>query len=248
MINFAPALLVAALAGLALGSYAVTAALRYARAEASARGRSHCDACGQTLGFAQTVPIVSYFQAGGVCRSCRARIDPLHLAGEVAGLVVLLTAVLVGDVARGALMGGLGLALVWLAAVDWKVGRLPDPLVAVVAMAGLSLSALNSFEALAAGLVAAAVAFAIFQGLRLATARQARGAALGFGDVKLICAMALWLGALTPWMVVGAAILGLTFARLSRPAAGRLAFGPMLALAGWAVGMVAELRHWPTTV
>src|SRR5690349_21177897 len=46
--------------GACLGSFAATAALRFSRAEPFIAGRSHCDACGMRLGFAATLPLVSY--------------------------------------------------------------------------------------------------------------------------------------------------------------------------------------------
>lgn len=244
----APALMVASLAGLALGSYAVTAGVRFARAEPSARGRSHCDRCGETLGFLQTIPVLSYLLAKGRCRACRASIDPIHLIGEISGLVTVLAAVWVRDPARTPLLIVLGLTLVTLATVDWRIGRLPNLLVALVAAIGLALSALTSLTALATGVAAAAIALVIFQGLRMVTARTPRGPAMGLGDVKLICALALWLGALTPWMVVAAAILALVVGRIVRPPEGRLATGPMFAFAGWVIGAGVEIWHWPTTV
>jgi leader peptidase (prepilin peptidase)/N-methyltransferase len=69
---------------------------------------------------------------------------------------------------------------------------------------------------------------------------------LGFGDVKLIGALALWLGDLTPWMVVGAAILGLVASALLKPSGGRLAFGPAIAASAWTLGLVREANLWST--
>jgi leader peptidase (prepilin peptidase)/N-methyltransferase len=72
-------------------------------------------------------------------------------------------------------------------------------------------------------------------------------AGLGFGDVKLITALAFWLGLATPWAVVAAAGIGLAFAVLR--GAGRrnerFAFGPMIAAAAWIVGMTREAGLWP---
>jgi leader peptidase (prepilin peptidase) / N-methyltransferase len=244
----APTLGMAALAGLALGSYAVTAGLRFARSEPSVAGRSHCDSCGQTLSFAQTVPVIAYVRARGACVACRARIDPIHLVGELGGLAVAAAAVLVHDWLRTPLLCLLGLALVATATIDWKIGRLPDALTGAIAVIALLLAAAKSVAALEVGLISAAVAFLVLQGLRLLAARLRRDPGLGLGDVKLTCALALWLGVATPWMIAGAAFAGLAMMWAVRPVGGRLAFGPALAAAAWVVGIGGEWGAWPTTM
>jgi leader peptidase (prepilin peptidase) / N-methyltransferase len=238
----------AALAGLALGSYAVTAAVRFARAEPSAVGRSHCDSCGQMLTFSQTVPLLSYIRARGSCMTCQVRIDPIHLVGELSGLLVVLTAFLVPDLVRTPILAVLGLLLIAASAIDWKIGRLPDVLTGAVAAMALLLSSLKSLAALEAGLFAAVIGFVLLQGLRWAAVKLRKDAGLGLGDVKLICALAVWLGVAAPWMVVGAAVAGLALMAIVRPSDGRLAFGPALAAGGWIVGIGGEWGYWPTTL
>jgi leader peptidase (prepilin peptidase)/N-methyltransferase len=70
--------------GLCVGSYAGTAAMRAARKEPSLAGRSHCDACGKSLGWAETVPVLSFVALGGRCVACRAPISRFHLVCELA--------------------------------------------------------------------------------------------------------------------------------------------------------------------
>jgi len=242
----APALGLAALCGLALGSYAVTAAVRFARAEPSTFGRSHCDGCGRTLRFSQTIPVLSYVRAQGRCDACRTAIDPIHLVGELSGLLVLLMAFLASDLIRSPLLAALGLVLVAAAVIDWKVGRLPNVLTAAVAVLALMLAASKSIAAVEIGLGAATISLGVLLVLRWVMGRTGRDPGLGLGDVKLICALALWLGLATPWMVVGAAMAGLLVMNFVRPPDGRMAFGPALALAGWMVGIGGEWGLWPT--
>lgn len=248
MTTMIPVLALAALLGLALGSFSVTAGLRISQADSWTQGRSRCDACGRSLEFAETTPIISFIAAAGRCRTCRAPIDPTHLVGEVAGLVVLVSAMAIGAPARGLIVCVIGLSLLASATVDWKIGRLPDAFTAVIAAAGFGLAILTDREAVLTGVAAAALAFATLQGLRLTRARLGRDPGLGFGDVKLVSALALWLGPATPWMVVIAAALGLLMQALRpRDPEHRLAFGPALAVAAWGVGMSMELGWWPTT-
>lgn len=229
-----------AIAGCVLGSYAVTTGIRAARAQTSAFGRSCCDSCGAVLGFAQTVPIVSYVGLGGVCRCCKARIDPLHLAGELAGGGVLISAVLVATPLRAGLMAILGLSLIAVAAVDLKIQRLPNKGTLLIAAAATGLAASAGIERLAEGAVAAAIAGGLLIGVRVASRRAKGATGLGLGDVKLIAALAIWLGRATPWMVLVAAVLGLATTlgrRLDNP---RISFGPMIGIAAWMVGVAVE--------
>jgi len=238
----------AGVAGLAAGSYAATAAMRVARGEGHVRGRSHCDGCGRTLGFARTLPVVSFVALRGACADCGGRIARLHPAGEAAGAAIALGAVWVasqGDAWRAGPLLVLGFALLAAAVVDLRIRRLPDPLTLAVALAGAGLAAGRGPGALAGGAVAATLAALVLLAIRALSARRSGEPGLGLGDVKLIAALALWLGPATPLMVVFAAGLGLLAAGLDRGGEPRRPFGPALALAGWGVGLALELGGSP---
>lgn len=239
--------LFAGLAGLALGSFAVTAGVRLGRGQSVLRGRSACDHCSASLGYSQTLPLVSHLRLRGACSTCGGDIDPIHLAGEIAGAAVLLAATSIADPLRAGLVAVLGLLLITSAAVDWTTRRLPDALTLIVAVLGAGLALRTSTAALLTGLIAALVAFALLEGLRGWGRRRGRDPGLGFGDVKLVCALALWLGLTTPWMIVAASLLGLGLMWRIRPGDGRLAFGPAIAVAALLVGVGGEWGWWPTT-
>jgi leader peptidase (prepilin peptidase)/N-methyltransferase len=229
--------------GLALGSYAVTVGVRLSRGESSSRGRSHCDACGAGLSYAQTIPVLSYLGLRGACSACGVAIDPLHLIGEVAGAVVLASAFWSVAPARALILGAMGLALITLAAVDAKTQRLPNPAVLLVAVAAALLAGLKGWGALEVGVVAAVAAGGVLLLLRGLMAATKGDPGLGLGDVKLIAALSLWAGAGTPWMILAASLLGLAAAPWLRDGAGRMPFGPLVAGGGWIVGVAME-RGW----
>jgi leader peptidase (prepilin peptidase)/N-methyltransferase len=238
-------LLLAAAAGLALGSFVGTAALRSTQARSALRGRSCCDGCGAPLGLAATVPIVSYIGLRGACARCGARIDAIHLVAEASGAVVLAGAALSGDLWRGALLAVLGFLLLALGVIDAKTQRLPDPLTAGAALCCALLAASRSWLRLEEGLAWAAGAVAVLLAVRALVRRPGGEPGLGLGDVKLAGALALWLGPATPWMILLAAFVGLAFQALTRPADGRLPFGPALAAGAWVVGIASE-ASWLT--
>jgi leader peptidase (prepilin peptidase)/N-methyltransferase len=230
----------APLLGAVIGSFAVTAGLRWARGEQALTGRSHCDACAAPLGFGQTVPIISYIQLGGTCAHCRTAISSTHLAGEVIGAVVVVASIVFLPLVPAVLVAGLGLVLVAAAAADLASRRLPDLANLLTAILGGVLALQRGPAALLVGLAAALLAGAGLLVLRRGFAARTGDPGLGLGDVKLAAALALWLGAATPWAIAVAGVLGLIQVRLAKSAEGRIAFGPALAVGGWTVGLALQ--------
>lgn len=233
-------------AGVALGSFAVTAGLRMAQGQSVLRGRSRCDHCAVELGFSRTIPLVSHLRLRGACEACGARIDPIHMGGEAAGGLVVASALLVADGPQAGLLAALGLVLVAACAADLKTKILPDILTITAGCLAIGLAWRNGGQGLSEGLIAGAGTFAALQGVRLWSMRRGRPAGLGFGDVKLASALAIWLGVLAPWMVLCASLMGMAAMSIARPADGRLPFGPALAAGAWLTGLVAEGGSWLT--
>jgi leader peptidase (prepilin peptidase)/N-methyltransferase len=239
------AVTVATLAGSAAigavgGSAVATAALRAARNEAWLSGRSHCDGCGQELGFARTVPLISYAAARGRCAGCRALIAPSHPMGEAAGLAVVLSAAVTRSDWTFAPCAALGLVLVYAAVFDAETLTIPDWASVAVATLGLVL-------ALAAGRLGAGVAtgvgvFATLQILRGAYGLVRKRQGLGGGDVKLLAATSIWLGVERAGVALGLAALLAFLWVLARRGAGsdRIAFAPFIAVGCWVGGI------WPS--
>ncbi|SFJ79709.1 A24 family peptidase [Caulobacter sp. UNC279MFTsu5.1] len=236
----AAALIAALPFGAVVGSFAATAGLRWARGEQALSGRSRCDACAAPLGFGATVPIISFVSLGGACDDCRAPIHPGHFAGEVLGAGLAMASVALLPTAPALAAAALGLVLIAAAVADTASRRLPDLASAAAAILGLGLALARGPAALLAGLAAATLTGgALFLLRRGFTARRG-DPGLGLGDVKLAAALALWLGAATPWAMALAGLTGLVQVRLVKPADGRIAFGPVLAASGWVVGLALQ--------
>ncbi len=226
--------------GACAGSYATTAAMRTARAEQSTLGRSHCDSCRVPLTMAQTVPVISFSTSGGRCAACGARIDPLHPVGEITGAAIALASISLAPFPQALLLGALGLVLLASSIVDARTLRLPDLLTAAAAVLCATLASLQGLEALLVGLATAVAAGVVLQCLRWGFQAAKRDPGLGLGDVKLIAALALWLGPATAWVVVLASVGGLVLMAMMRPKDGRLAFGPLIAGSAWIIGLAME--------
>lgn len=230
--------LVAGLVGACAGSFAATAALRSLRGEQTLAGRSRCDGCGEALGFAATTPIISYAVLRGACARCGARMDSAHVAGEVAGAALGGMTFWLLPPPQAALTVALGLVLLAASVIDQRSQRLPDPLTLAVALLSLGLAALNG--QVLVGIAAAAVTFGLLEGLRRTFLCLRGRAGLGAGDVKLLSALALWLGTATSGAVALAALAGLLLVATIRPPDGRIAFGPLIAGGALVAGLAVE--------
>jgi len=227
--------------GLVLGSFAVTAAMRYETGGNAWSGGSRCDSCAAPLGLALTVPVVSFVRLGGRCSMCRAPISRWHPFGEVAGATVVTSALLVEPTWRGGVIALLGLLLLAAASVDLMTLRLPNAMTLAVGVVCAALAAAKGVGALAIGIAASGLTMALLAAVRSFSRTREGGAGLGVGDIKLMGALALWLGPTTPWSLTLAAVAGLFSARWAARSDGRIPFGPFIASASLIVGWCVEI-------
>lgn len=244
MLHDIPLWLPLAVAAPFIGSFLGLLVSRLPRDEAVVLGRSHCDRCGTVIAIRDLVPIASWLILGGRCRTCRAPIDPLSLTIEFAALGVVLWAATV-------LSGGLlvatclyGWLLLTLALIDAKTFLLPDPLNAALAAGGLGTVTLLMPDRLVDHLIGAALGSGLLWMVQLAYRGFRRREGLGFGDVKLLGALGVWVS----WeglagVVLYAAGFGLLVGAIMSPRdrAAKLPFGPFLALGGWLVWLYGPL-------
>lgn len=243
--NSLGAVVVLGLAGAAGGSFVSTAALRTASGEQVLRGRSRCDGCRRALTWVETIPLISYIARAGRCGSCRRQISISHPLGELAGMAAAIVLGLAAPSPVALAMTLMGVALLAAAIIDARTQRLPDPLTLVVAACASYLAFRAGMAQLWIGLLAAIISAAVLILLRWAFRRLRGEPSLGLGDVKLVAALAIWLGPETPMMIAGAAMLALVVLGLRPSKRDRIAFGPMLAFAGWSLGLTLELGLWP---
>ncbi len=247
---YAALVTLAALVGVAIGSFLNVVIYRVPRGESVVRPASHCPACGGRIRPSQNVPIVSYVLLRGRCASCRTRISPRYPLIEAAagGLFAVTTAWALAS-GHGLLLPALlylaaaGLAL---AAIDLELHRLPNaivlpsyPVVAILLTA--AAWGTGDWWALVRAGIGAAALFAFYLLLVLVYP-----AGMGWGDVKLagvlggVLAFVGW-----PALIVGA-FAGFVFGAVAaigviatRRGTGKsaLPFGPFMLL-GAAAGIV----------
>jgi len=227
-------LVAGALIGASVGAFAATAAIRLADGRNPWRGRSVCDDCERQLRVWETVPLVGYLSHAGKCRTCEARIDPLHPVCEVIGAVLLPLCLWLRPGVEGVLLGALAMLLMTTATVDLRTWRLLD--VFTIPIAALAGAIAWRSQTPIAGMIAASISCMLLCLLKFWLERHYQKPMLGWGDVKLIIALALCLGEGTPSMLAIAAMIGLGVTGLRRNRDGPLPFGPMIAAA--AIGML----------
>lgn len=248
---FAALVVIAAVFGVAIGSFLNVVIYRVPRGESVVRPRSQCPACGDAIAPRHNIPIVSYVALRGRCATCRAPISVRYPVVEAITGVLFAAATAWGiTTGRAALvpvllyLAAVGIAL---AAIDIDVHRLPNALVlpsyVVVAVLLAGASAMDgTWWPLARAVIGGAALFGFYLLLVLV-----HPAGMGWGDVKLAGVLGAVLG-YVGWaaLVVGAfaafvfgAILavGVIVTRLGTGKTA-LPFGPFMLL-GAATGVVA---------
>ncbi|GAA3440877.1 prepilin peptidase [Planomonospora venezuelensis] len=198
----------AAVLGLAVGSFLNVVIHRVPRAESLLRPGSHCPHCRTAIRPWQNVPVLSWLALRGRCAACREPISARYPLVELA-TAVLFAAVAARFGAAPELPAYLYLAAVAVALsmIDFDVHRLPDAIVLPSYAVGallLAPAAVTGADWAAAlrGLAAMAVLFAFYFALALV-----HPGGMGFGDVKLAGLLGLYLG----WLGWSAVVVG-TFA------------------------------------
>jgi leader peptidase (prepilin peptidase) / N-methyltransferase len=244
--------------GAVVASFLNVVADRVPRGQSILAPPSHCPECGHRLSPAELVPVVSYLALRGRCRSCGTRIPVRLPLVEATGGALFALAVWRYGMSLDAFLAAIFfsfLLLIFIIDLEHKVIlntvlllALPVALISaplwswdarepVLGMNGRQVSLL--LDSLLAG-VLGLVIFLLVAGITFLIYRKE---AMGFGDVKFVAVLGVWLGLyLLPVALLLAVILGgiisalMLVLRLSTRRAS-IAFGPFLCLGG-VVGLV----------
>ena len=151
----------AALLGLAFGSFLNVCLSRWPEGESVVKPRSHCRSCGRILTWWENVPLLSWLALGGRCRTCKAMISwryPLVEMAVGALWAVFALRFLTGAfdpdlpprIIPGSLLAAIGMMilswlLVALAALDAEHLWLPDALTLPGIGLGLAIEAAKAW-------------------------------------------------------------------------------------------------------
>ena len=219
--------------GLCFGSFVTLATWRLPRHQNIITGRSKCLTCKTELGFKDLWPVLSWITSGGKCRHCETPISARYPIIELitAGTVFLVYLQL-GWTLSAAVVALLAVSLLILIIVDFEHYIIPDQIHLFLLPLGVTYHFVQetSWVEVAAGAFTGAV---IGAGLHYGYRWRFKKEGLGFGDVKFLVVVGLWLGftPMPPFLFFSGIIgilTGLAWRALGRGP--RFPFGPALAI------------------
>lgn len=227
-------------AGLCFGSFITCASYRLPLGIDVVKKPSYCPSCNHKLGFRDLFPVFSWLSSGGKCRHCKSKISIRYPLIELAtALLFALVYVKFGFTLLGAVLMLMTVMLMILIVADLEHYIIPDTVHVVL----LPLGALYHYLKMTA-YEDPLYGFLFGAGLGLFlhyVYSWIRGRTmLGFGDVKFLGVMGLWLGLypLIPALVISG-VFGVVFGLIWRVITKNpvFPFGPSLA-ASLFVGVV----------
>ena len=159
---------------------------------------SSCPKCQSRIRPWQNIPVLSWLLLRGKCANCKAPISAQYplveaCAGELETVAETPGADRTHD--PGALL--LTWTLIPLTVIDLRTQLLPDNLTLPLLWTGLAFNLIGGYASLESAVLGAILGYGafwlIFQLFRLATGKEG----MGFGDFKLLAALAAWLGAIS---------------------------------------------------
>lgn len=206
----------AAIVGLAVGSFLNVVIHRVPKKESVAHPRSRCPSCGHQLEARDNVPVVSWLVLRGKCRHCQSPISPRY------PIIELATAVLFG--AAGLRFAShpeaipayclFFAALLAISAIDLELYIIPNRIVYPTLVGGAVLLVIAAIVGHDLGAVkdAALGGFGAWVVLLIIHLISPRG--MGFGDVRLSAVIGMFLGWIDLGHVPLALFLGFLLATL----------------------------------
>ena len=165
--------------GLLFGSFANVVIWRLPRGESLSTPGSHCPSCETAIGWRDNVPVLSWVMLRGRCRSCAAPISARYPLVELTSGVLWLAmwAVFGPSLALGFAIAFVYLLMI-LSFIDLDTMRLPNQLVALLAVIGVAGVVVAQITGVLGGPAAARNRIAVSAvGVRRRRARDRRRAA-----------------------------------------------------------------------
>ena len=220
--------------GLVFGSFANVVIWRFPRGESLSHPDSHCPICDTPIQWRDNIPVLSWLMLRGKCRACGVKISARYPVVELmSGALWVLAGLRFGPSLHVVFAVAFFYLLLLLAWIDIDTMRLPNALVALLAVVGLAgalTAQLTGVPAvpLIGGTVTSipspllmAILGALMSAvpallLSLIMAAILKRPALGMGDVKLLGAMGVFLGAYGLMAFFVGSLVGVVFALMSR--------------------------------
>jgi leader peptidase (prepilin peptidase)/N-methyltransferase len=204
--------------------------------------RSHCPHCLHPLAWYELLPVVSFAMARGRCRHCGQHISWRYPFVEIATAALFALCLwqfgFTGQALMACFFVATLLALTW---IDAETFLLPDVLTQALLWVGLVSSAMSLTPTpLIQSVSGAVMGYGLLWGVGKAFQIWTGKEGMGQGDLKLLAGLGAWVGiwSLLPVLLL-ASVSGLIFGVIQKMRGqlgdnGHFAFGPFLALSGFA--------------
>lgn len=194
---FISAMILAALLGLAVGSFLNVVIYRLPREMSLAFPPSHCTNCDYRLKWYDNIPVISWLTLGGKCRKCKEPISPRYIAVELVNAALWVLSIVlfwqespVYAVASAVVSS----VLICIFFIDLEHMLIYNRFVIIIAVAGIPAALFDSYTRPLDHIIGAVAAGGVFALLYYGAKAVLKVEAMGFGDVKLACAAGLFLG------------------------------------------------------
>ncbi len=188
-----------ALAGLCFGSFVTLVSYRLPRGEDIVVKPSRCTQCQKKLGVRDLFPVLSWVVSRGKCRGCNAKISVRYPLTELAQAALFVWVYRqFGLTPEAAILMAASVAIVIMVVVDFEHYILPDSMQVALAVLALAFTYQTGkpWVDVASGFgVGLGTGLALCYGYKWIMKKDG----LGFGDVKLLAVVGLWL---TPYEMV----------------------------------------------
>lgn len=213
---------------------------------------SHCPHCQHQIRWYENIPVVSYLALKGCCSQCKVKISARYPLVELATAIISTYGIAhFGFNELGISFALFSWFLISLTLIDYDQQLLPDSLTLPLLWLGLLVNSYSIFTTLHLAVFGAVAGYlllwSIYWCFKLVTGREG----MGYGDFKLLAALAAWLGVNQIPLLITLAALAAVIVGVSLILIGKqnkehpIPFGPFLATAGIATMLWGE---WLTTL
>lgn len=207
--------------------------------------RSFCPNCNTTLDFTALIPIIGFLLQKGVCKHCQQKISWQYPLVELSSAIISVIIVFVFGIQTNTIFILLfAYITICLLLIDAQQQILPDSLTIALLWLGLLFNIVAGFVTLNEAVIGAMIGYTIlwllYWGFKITTKKEA----MGYGDFKLTAALGAWFGYMAlNSLLLGAAVLAIVFALMTKRHNKAFAFGPFLIIMAFILLFFPKLQN-----